>query len=116
MKQVLLDRFLTGHPEDVVWDQRSIDKRLSRSHIVPGMNEETFVRRYQMLAFNARFAANDDGSFASAFLAQNIDGTIDFGQDRRFLRLSGLENLRYPRQPSRDIANARSLTGRFRQA
>ena len=99
-----------------MWDQRSIDKRLSRSHIVPGMNEETFVRWYQMLAFNARFAANDDGSFASAFLAQNIDGTIDFGQDRRFLRLSGLENLRYPRQTSRDIANARSLTGRFRQA
>ena len=89
--------------------QRPVDQGLSGLDHVTRMDQKPLAVRDQVLAFDARFAADDNRPLAAPFFAEDFDGAVHFGDDRRVFGLAGLENFRDSRQTARDIGDARRL-------
>ena len=95
--------------QNVVRHERPVDQRLAGSHEVARVDAQVLAVRHEVLAFDAAFAADDDRSLAAALLAENLDGAVDFGDDRRILRLASFEDFRHARQTAGDVLRARRL-------
>ena len=79
--QVLLDSFLTRDTEDVVWNQWSIDQRLSGLHDIARVHEESFSVWHEVFFFDTTFATNNDAAFTTFLFDEDFDGPIDFSDD-----------------------------------
>ena len=104
--QVVLDRFFARDPQDVVRHQRAVDQRVARPDEVAGVDPQVLAVRHQVLALDAAFAADDDGPLAAPLFAQQLDGAVDLGDNRRFLGLAGFEDFRHSRQAAGDVLRA----------
>ena len=111
--QVLLHGLFAGDPQDVVRHERTIDERVARTHDVARVDAQVLVVRDQVLAFDAALAADDDRPLAALLLGQELDRAVDFGDDRRILRLAGFEDFRHARQTARDVLRAGRLARRL---
>ena len=113
--EVLLEGLFAGDSQDVVGDERPVDEGLAGSDEVTGVHAEVLPVGHEVLAFDPRFAADDDRPLAAAFFAENFHAAVDFGDHRRVFRLARLEDFRHPRQPAGDVLRAGDFARRLGQ-
>ncbi len=95
--------------------QRPVDQRLAGADEVAGVHAKVLAVGDEVLAFDAGLAADDDRPLAAAFLAEELDGAVDLGDDGGVLGLAGLEDLRDAGQTAGDVLRAGHLARRLGQ-
>ena len=69
--------------------------------------------RDQVLAFDTRFATDNDRPFATLFLAQNFHDAVNLGDNGRVFRLASFEDFCDARQTTGDVLGTGSFARRF---
>ena len=106
--QVLGQRLLAEHPQDVVRIGGAVHQRLAGAHLVAFADRECLPLEIRYSFGSPCSGRDDDLALALGVLAER-DHTVDFGDDRVLLGLAGLEELGDARQTAGDVLGLRGL-------
>ena len=111
--KVSLDFFFTRNSKNVMWNQRSVNKRFTRSNNVSSMHSHMLAVGDQMFSFNTTFVSNYDRSLAPSFFTTDFNLPINFSHDGRVFWLSRFKNFSYSRQATSNVLGTACFTRRF---
>ena len=106
--QIVRQPFNALQAQDIVRMRLTICDHLAASDRLPLEHVEVPPFRNQLLMPLTVVLGNDQPALTFGFLTE-AHGTGVFCENRRFLGLAGLKQIRYPRQPAGDIASFRGL-------
>ena len=106
--EVLRERVLAEHLEDVVRVRRTVHQRLARAHAVAFADREVLALRDQVLGRIADLGDDEHLALALGVLAE-VHDAVDLADDRVVLRLAGFEQLGDARQTAGDVLRLRRL-------
>ncbi len=108
-QQVRVKRLFALDAEDVVRDDAAADERVAGLDRVAGVDEHVRALRHVVLTLHARLVLDDDRDLALAAALLDLDDAADLAEDRRLLRLAGLEELGDAGQTTGDVHRAGRL-------